>query len=130
MMQTAIHQPMAMTILADTAPSVTNNSASAPSPANGAHPPLATAVSANSAVAAAPPSVPADPPRTVVVVYRSGQDSIVHLVAEVLGKPWTTETSLSTLVTNDFVFWAWDSTYWGFKTVRVATLLRKIYVYI
>lgn len=100
MMQTAIHQPMAMTILADTAPSVTNNSASAPSPANGAHPPLATAVSANSAVAAAPPSVPADPPRTVVVVYRSGQDSIVHLVAEVLGKPWTTETSLSTLVTG------------------------------
>lgn len=99
-MQTAIHQPMAMTILADTAPSVTNNSASAPSPANGAHPPLATAVSANSAVAAAPPSVPADPPRTVVVVYRSGQDSIVHLVAEVLGKPWTTETSLSTLVTG------------------------------
>ncbi|KAH1548102.1 hypothetical protein KXV92_006637 [Aspergillus fumigatus] len=91
---------MAMTILADTAPSVTNNSASAPSPANGAHPPLATAVSANSAVAAAPPSVPADPPRTVVVVYRSGQDSIVHLVAEVLGKPWTTETSLSTLVTG------------------------------
>ncbi|KAF4252548.1 hypothetical protein CNMCM8714_007480 [Aspergillus fumigatus] len=89
-----------MTILADTAPSVTNNSASAPSPANGAHPPLATAVSANSAVAAAPPSVPADPPRTVVVVYRSGQDSIVHLVAEVLGKPWTTETSLSTLVTG------------------------------
>ncbi|KAH3004292.1 hypothetical protein KXW60_005711 [Aspergillus fumigatus] len=91
---------MAMTILADTAPSVTNNSASAPSPANGAHPPLATAVSANTAVAAAPPSVPADPPRTVVVVYRSGQDSIVHLVAEVLGKPWTTETSLSTLVTG------------------------------
>ncbi|GFF82555.1 pentafunctional AROM polypeptide 2 [Aspergillus lentulus] len=86
-----------MTILADTTPSVTNNSTSAPSPVNGAHPPLSTPVSANSAVAA-PQSVPADPPRTVVVVYGSGQDTIVHLVAEVLGKPWTTETSLSSLV--------------------------------
>ncbi|PKX93162.1 putative pentafunctional AROM polypeptide [Aspergillus novofumigatus IBT 16806] len=88
---------MAMTILADTAPSVTNNSTSAPSPVNGAQDsPLSTPVSAHSAVAA-PQSVPADPPRTVVVVYGSGQDTIVHLVAEVLGKPWTTETSLSSL---------------------------------
>lgn len=96
MMQTAIHQPMAMTILADTPPSVTNTNTSPPSPVNGAHPPLSTAVSANSAIVA--PQVPADPPRTVVVVYGSGQDTIVHLVAEVLGKPWTTEASLSSLV--------------------------------
>ncbi|RHZ73457.1 hypothetical protein CDV55_107386 [Aspergillus turcosus] len=85
-----------MTILADTTPSVTNTNTSPPSPVNGAHPPLSTAVSANSAIVA--PQVPADPPRTVVVVYRSGQDTIVHLVAEVLGKPWTTEASLSSLV--------------------------------
>jgi 3-dehydroquinate dehydratase-1 len=92
---------MAMTILADTTPSVTNNNnnnnTSTPSPVNGAHPPLSTPVSAHSAVAA-PQSAPADPPRTVVVVYGSGQDTIVQVVAEVLGKPWTTETSLSALV--------------------------------
>jgi 3-dehydroquinate dehydratase-1 len=96
MMQTAIHQPMAMTILADTTLSVTNTNTSPPSPHNGAHPPLSAAVSANSVIVA--PQVPEDPPRTVVVVYGSGQDAIVHLVAEVLGKPWTTEASLSSLV--------------------------------
>ncbi|KAF7115212.1 hypothetical protein CNMCM5793_001639 [Aspergillus hiratsukae] len=85
-----------MTILADTTLSVTNTNTSPPSPHNGAHPPLSTAVSANSAIVA--PQIPADPPRTVVVVYGSGQDAIVHLVAEVLGKPWTTEASLSSLV--------------------------------
>ncbi|RHZ47520.1 uncharacterized protein CDV56_105426 [Aspergillus thermomutatus] len=69
-----------MTLLADPTPSVT----STPSPVKGTHPP--------------PQTVPADPPRTVVVVYGPGQDTIVQVVAEVLGKPWTTETSLSSLV--------------------------------
>src|SRR5699024_436231 len=36
-------------------------------------------------------------PRTIVIVYSPGKDSIVQVVAEVLGKPWTTETSLATL---------------------------------
>lgn len=35
---------------------------------------------------------------TVVIVFGRGQDHIVHLVAEILGKPWTTETSLAILV--------------------------------
>ncbi|KAJ5144038.1 uncharacterized protein N7515_002825 [Penicillium bovifimosum] len=35
--------------------------------------------------------------RTVVIVYGHNQQHIVQLVAEVLGKPWTTETSLGTL---------------------------------
>ena len=36
-------------------------------------------------------------PRTVVIVYDPGKEAIVQVVAEVLGKPWTTETSLATL---------------------------------
>lgn len=37
------------------------------------------------------------PTRTIVIVFERGQEHIVHMVAEVLGKPWTTETSLETL---------------------------------
>ena len=40
----------------------------------------------------------ANPPGTVVIVFGPGQEGIVQVVAEVLGKPWTTVTSLSTLV--------------------------------
>ncbi|KAJ5133995.1 uncharacterized protein N7443_004381 [Penicillium atrosanguineum] len=47
----------------------------------------------------APPVLPPanTPSGTVVIAFRAGQDHIVHMVAEVLGKPWTTETALSTL---------------------------------
>lgn len=38
-----------------------------------------------------------DNPTTVVIVFGPGQDHIVHLVAEILGKPWATETPLATL---------------------------------
>lgn len=37
------------------------------------------------------------PTSTVVIVFGPNQEHIVHMVAEVLGKPWTTETSLATL---------------------------------
>lgn len=37
------------------------------------------------------------PTRTIVIVFAPRQEHIVHMVAEVLGKPWTTETSLATL---------------------------------
>lgn len=48
--------------------------------------------------AAPPVTAPAEvSTRTIVIVFGPGQDHIVHLVAEVLGKPWTTETSLATL---------------------------------
>ncbi|KAJ5179720.1 hypothetical protein N7492_002930 [Penicillium capsulatum] len=41
---------------------------------------------------------------TIVIVYGRGQEQIVHMVAEVLGKPWTIETSLDTLANaNDVV---------------------------
>lgn len=43
-------------------------------------------------------AAPIEPPtRSVVIVYRPAQEHIVHLVAEVLGKPWTTESPLSTI---------------------------------
>ncbi|KAJ6108004.1 hypothetical protein N7523_009327 [Penicillium sp. IBT 18751x] len=47
----------------------------------------------------APPVLPPanTPSGTIVIVFCTGQDYIVHMVAEVLGKPWTTETALSTL---------------------------------
>ncbi|KAJ5176371.1 uncharacterized protein N7482_002248 [Penicillium canariense] len=47
----------------------------------------------------APPIVPpADTPSgTIVIVFGAGLEQIVHMVAEVLGKPWTTEASLATL---------------------------------
>lgn len=37
------------------------------------------------------------PTRTIVIVYGPGQEHIVHMVAEVLGKPWSIETSLASL---------------------------------
>ncbi|KAJ5556831.1 hypothetical protein N7494_000746 [Penicillium frequentans] len=37
------------------------------------------------------------PTSTIVIVFGPNQEHIVHMVAEVLGKPWTTETSLATL---------------------------------
>ncbi|KAJ5502118.1 Aldolase-type TIM barrel [Penicillium fimorum] len=41
---------------------------------------------------------------TVVIIYGQNQDHIVQLVAEVLGKPWTTEASLGILAqANDAV---------------------------
>ncbi|KAF3401669.1 Pentafunctional AROM polypeptide [Penicillium rolfsii] len=40
---------------------------------------------------------PETPSGTIVIVFGAGMESIVHMVAEVLGKPWTTETSLATL---------------------------------
>lgn len=41
-----------------------------------------------------------DPPRTVVIVFGPGKEAIVKVVAEVLGKPWSTETSLTTPATR------------------------------
>lgn len=46
---------------------------------------------------------PETPSGTTVIVFQPGQEHIVHMVAEVLGKPWTTETSLSTLSKADVV---------------------------
>ncbi|KAL2013926.1 hypothetical protein VTN00DRAFT_1451 [Thermoascus crustaceus] len=43
-------------------------------------------------------AAPVDSSGTVVIVFGLGQEGIVQVVAEVLGKPWTTVTSLSTLV--------------------------------
>ncbi|KAL4889673.1 type I 3-dehydroquinase-domain-containing protein [Aspergillus ambiguus] len=81
MMQTAFHKPVAMTLLTDHSPPVTSlkNAASSVS--------LASIIQ----------SLPPEPSHTVVIVYRPGQDAIVQVVAEILGKPWTTETSLATL---------------------------------
>ena len=47
----------------------------------------------------APPVLPPTntPTGTIVIVFGAAQEHIVHMVAEVLGKPWTTETALSTL---------------------------------
>ncbi|CEL02546.1 Putative Pentafunctional AROM polypeptide [Aspergillus calidoustus] len=90
MMQTALHQPVATTLRAD-AP--VNNTTTTTTPST-------TTLKGASASSALPfPSalLPQDPPRTVVTVYGPGQDTIVQVVADVLGKPWTTETSLSAL---------------------------------
>ncbi|KAF9885338.1 hypothetical protein FE257_013055 [Aspergillus nanangensis] len=48
-------------------------------------------------VSSALQTLPPEPTQTVVTIYRPGQETIVQVVAEILGKPWTTETSLSTL---------------------------------
>ncbi|QMW29683.1 hypothetical protein G4B84_005018 [Aspergillus flavus NRRL3357] len=42
-------------------------------------------------------NLPPEPSRAVAIVYGPNQDTIVQVVAEILGKPWTTESSLSTL---------------------------------
>ncbi|KAJ5787314.1 Aldolase-type TIM barrel [Penicillium paradoxum] len=48
-------------------------------------------------LSAAIPAPTATAAGTVVIVYGQNQQHIVQLVAEVLGKPWTTEVSLGTL---------------------------------
>ncbi|KAL2833303.1 type I 3-dehydroquinase-domain-containing protein [Aspergillus cavernicola] len=82
MMQTALHQPVASTLRADlpTTPASTT---------------LKTAPA--SALSLPPLALPQEPSRTVVTIYGSGQETIVQVVADILGKPWTTETSLSAL---------------------------------
>ncbi|KAL4929558.1 type I 3-dehydroquinase-domain-containing protein [Aspergillus undulatus] len=82
-MQTALHhQPVATTLRADSPVSATS-----------------TTLKGTTASAALPfpHTLPQDPSRTVVTVYGPGQVGIVQVVADILGKPWTTETSLSTL---------------------------------
>ncbi|GAB1204545.1 hypothetical protein APSETT445_003201 [Aspergillus pseudonomiae] len=49
------------------------------------------------AVTSLTPNLPPEPSRAVAIVYGPNQDTIVQVVAEILGKPWTTESSLSTL---------------------------------
>ncbi|KAL5000647.1 type I 3-dehydroquinase-domain-containing protein [Aspergillus recurvatus] len=83
-MQTALHhQPVATTLRAD-------------SPVTAA---ASTTLKGTSASAALPfpQALPQEPSRTVVAVYGPGQDAIVQVAADILGKPWTAETSLSTL---------------------------------
>ncbi|RAK72106.1 type I 3-dehydroquinate dehydratase [Aspergillus fijiensis CBS 313.89] len=81
MMQTALQQPVGMTLLADAATSLT-----------------ALKGSTSIAVSASPtPTAPPESARTVVTLFTPGQEGIVQVIAEILGKPWTTETSLSAL---------------------------------
>ncbi|KAI9038482.1 type I 3-dehydroquinate dehydratase [Aspergillus affinis] len=80
MMQTALHQPVAMTVVAETSSPITSVKGPAASFA------LSASLVQN---------VPPEPSRAAVIVYGAGQDAIVQVVAEVLGKPWTTESSLS-----------------------------------
>lgn len=77
-MQTAFYQPMAKAILPDPSHTITAGF-------NGPSHYL--------------PRSP-DPPRTVVIVFGPEKETIVQVVAEVLGKPWTTETSLAAPVTG------------------------------
>ncbi|KAE8337622.1 hypothetical protein BDV24DRAFT_177371 [Aspergillus arachidicola] len=80
MMQTAIHKPVAMTLLTETSSPVT--SIKGPS---------------SFAITSPVQNLPPEPSRAVAIVYGPNQDTIVQVVAEILGKPWTTESSLSTL---------------------------------
>ncbi|KAL4906374.1 type I 3-dehydroquinase-domain-containing protein [Aspergillus multicolor] len=85
MMQTALHhQPVATTLRAD-------------SPVTAA----STTLKGTSASTVLPfpqvQALPQEPSGTVVTIYGPGQDGIVQVVADILGKPWTTETSLSTI---------------------------------
>ncbi|KAL4782378.1 type I 3-dehydroquinase-domain-containing protein [Aspergillus varians] len=82
MMQTALHQPVATNLRAD--PHITaspNSLKGTPAPA----------------LLPFPQPLPQEPSRTVVTIYGLGQEAIVQVVADILGKPWTTETSLSAL---------------------------------
>ncbi|CAI7595194.1 unnamed protein product [Penicillium pancosmium] len=74
--------------------SIASNPGPAPAPA-----PSPSSLNHASYTAAAPEA----PSGTVVIVYQPGQEHIVHMVAEVLGKPWTTEIVLSTLSKADVV---------------------------
>ncbi|KAL4978134.1 type I 3-dehydroquinase-domain-containing protein [Aspergillus desertorum] len=83
-MQTALHhQPVATTLRADSPVTATASTTLKGTPASAALP--------------FPQALPQEPTRTVVAVYGPGQDAIVQVVADILGKPWTTETSLSTI---------------------------------
>jgi 3-dehydroquinate dehydratase-1 len=79
MMQTAFHTPVAMTLLPETSSPIT--SLKGPS----------------FAISSSVQQLPLEPSRAVVIVHGLNQETIVQVVAEVLGKPWTTETSLPTL---------------------------------
>ncbi|KAI9376542.1 type I 3-dehydroquinase-domain-containing protein [Aspergillus egyptiacus] len=81
MMQTALHQPVATTLRAE----------------NPVTPASATLKTASASSLLPPRALPQEPSRTVVTVYGRGQERIVQVVADILGKPWTTETSLSAL---------------------------------
>ncbi|KAJ0414970.1 type I 3-dehydroquinase-domain-containing protein [Aspergillus carlsbadensis] len=91
MMQTALHQPVATTLRADAPVNTTATTTTTPSTTTLKGTPASSSLPFPSAL------LPQDPPRTVVAVYGPGQDTIVQVVADVLGKPWTTETSLSAL---------------------------------
>ncbi|KAB8214121.1 hypothetical protein BDV33DRAFT_196374 [Aspergillus novoparasiticus] len=80
MMQTAIHKPVAMTLLTETSSPIT--SIKGPS---------------SFAITSPVQNLPPEPSRAVAIVYGPNQDTIVQVVAEILGKPWTTESSLSKL---------------------------------
>ncbi|KAE8400884.1 type I 3-dehydroquinase-domain-containing protein [Aspergillus pseudonomiae] len=80
MMQTAIHKPVAMTLLPETSSPITSIKGTS-----------------SFAVTSLTPNLPPEPSRAVAIVYGPNQDTIVQVVAEILGKPWTTESSLSTL---------------------------------
>ncbi|KAE8350343.1 hypothetical protein BDV28DRAFT_159691 [Aspergillus coremiiformis] len=80
MMQTDIHKPVVMSLLSET-----------PSP-------ITTLKGPSSFTITSPVQhSPLELSRAVVIVYGPKQEAIVQVVAEVLGKPWTTESSLSTL---------------------------------
>ncbi|KAB8257425.1 type I 3-dehydroquinase-domain-containing protein [Aspergillus pseudonomiae] len=79
-MQTAIHKPVAMTLLPETSSPITSIKGTS-----------------SFAVTSLTPNLPPEPSRAVAIVYGPNQDTIVQVVAEILGKPWTTESSLSTL---------------------------------
>ncbi|KAL3459264.1 type I 3-dehydroquinase-domain-containing protein [Aspergillus heterothallicus] len=89
MMQTALHQPVATTLRADASVNTTTSTPASTTPLKG--------TSASSALPIPQALLLQEPPRTVVTVYGPGQDAIVQVVADVLGKPWTTETSLSAI---------------------------------
>ncbi|KAB8228465.1 uncharacterized protein BDW43DRAFT_303833 [Aspergillus alliaceus] len=80
MMQTALYKPVAMTLLPEASPPIT--SLKGPSPL---------------VITSSVQDLPLEPSRAVVIVYGPNQETIVQVVAEILGKPWTTEPSLSTL---------------------------------
>lgn len=86
------------TALKDSAPPVASSPNHITSPLNIASmiPPHSESLPpVNVALSISPPAE--TPSRTIVIVFGSGQEHIVQIVAEVLGKPWTTETSLATL---------------------------------
>lgn len=83
--------------------SATNNASSALNIASIVSPSTLVSSPGDHAAPPGPPSIKI-PTGTIVIVFGLNQDYIVHMVAEVLGKLWTTETSLATLAkANDAV---------------------------